>query len=63
MCLPLLRHVTIQGVGFTSYTAVMGHMGGDAAAAHSVSAVVRDPDVLCNGLPAVSWFGTSWVEI
>jgi Na+-driven multidrug efflux pump len=29
-------------VGFTSYTAIIGHMGSDAAAANSVAAVVRD---------------------
>ena len=33
---------TPWGVGFTSYTAIMGHMGTDAAAANSVSAVARD---------------------
>lgn len=41
-CLPLLGGGLFWGVGFTSYTAVMGHMGGDAAAANSVAAVVRD---------------------
>ena len=30
------------GVGFTSYTAVIGHMGSDAVATNSVAAVVRD---------------------
>ena len=39
------------GVGFTSYTAIMGHMGVDAAAANSVSAVVRDLICcMCNGI-------------
>ena len=30
------------GVGFTSYSAFMGHLGTDATAANSVAAVVRD---------------------
>ena len=40
--LPLLGGGLFWGVGFASYTAIMGHMGADAAAANSVSAVVRD---------------------
>ena len=40
--LPLLGGSLCWGVGFTSYTAIMGHMGTDAAAANSVAAVVRD---------------------
>jgi len=39
------------GIGFTSYTAIMGHMGTDAAAANSVAAVVRDLICcMCNGI-------------
>ena len=39
------------GVGFTSYTAFMGHLGTDAAAANSVAAVIRDLfTCVCNGL-------------
>ena len=39
------------GIGFTSYTAIMGHMGVDAAAANSVAAVVRDLTCCaCNGI-------------
>ena len=38
-------------MGFTAYTAVIGHMGSDAAAANSVSAVVRDlVCCACNGI-------------
>ncbi|MBQ9325601.1 MAG: MATE family efflux transporter [Clostridia bacterium] len=49
--LPLIGASLLWGIGFTSYTAVMGHMGTDAAAANSVSAVVRDlMCCLCNGL-------------
>lgn len=50
-CLPLLGGSLLWGVGFTSYTAIMGHMGADAAAANSVAAVVRDlVCCACNGI-------------
>jgi len=50
-CLPLLGGSLCWGIGFTAYTAIMGHMGTDAAAANSVSAVVRDLICcMCNGL-------------
>ena len=50
-CLPLMGGSLFWGVGFTSYTAIMGHLGGDAAAANSVSAVVRDlVCCACNGI-------------
>ena len=50
-CLPLLGGGLCWGVGFTSYTAIIGHMGADAAAANSVSAVVRDLICcMCNGI-------------
>ena len=39
---PLLGAALFWGIGFTSYTAFMGHLGTDAAAANSVTAVVRD---------------------
>ena len=49
--LPLLGAYLLWGIGFTSYTAIMGHLGPDAAAANSVSAVVRDlMCCLCNGI-------------
>lgn len=49
--LPLLGASLLWGVGFTSYTAVMGHLGADAAAANSVAAVVRDlVCCLCDGI-------------
>lgn len=44
-CLPLLGGGLCWGVGFTAYTAIIGHMGSDAAAANSIAAVVRD--LLC----------------
>ena len=50
-CLPLLGGCLFWGVGFTSYTAIMGHMGVDAAAANSIAAVVRDLICcVCNGI-------------
>ena len=50
-CLPLLGGGLFWGVGFTSYTAIIGHMGSDAAAANSVAAVVRDLICcVCNGV-------------
>ena len=50
-CLPLLGASLCWGVGFTSYTAIIGHMGTDAAAANSVAAVVRDLICcVCNGI-------------
>ena len=49
--LPLLGGSLFWGVGFTSYTAIIGHMGSDAAAANSVAAVVRDlVCCVCNGI-------------
>lgn len=49
--LPLMGACLLWGVGFTSYTSFMGHMGTDAAAANSIASVVRDMVCcLCNGL-------------
>lgn len=53
--LPVLGSFILWGVGFTSYTAIMGHMGRDAAAANSIAAVVRDLICcLCNGISGAS---------
>ncbi|MDE6916961.1 MAG: MATE family efflux transporter [Lachnospiraceae bacterium] len=50
-CLPLAGGMMCWGVGFTAYTAIMGHVGTDAAAANSVAAVVRDLICcICNGI-------------
>ena len=50
---PLLGACLFWGVGFTSYTAIIGHMGADAAAANSIAAVVRDlVCCMCNGIGA-----------
>lgn len=40
--MPLLGASLFWGIGFTSYSSFMGHLGVDAAAANSVAAVVRD---------------------
>ena len=54
-CLPLLGGGLLWGVGFTSYTAIMGHMGTDAAAANAVAAVVRDLNCcICNGVASAA---------
>ena len=48
---PILGSFMIWGVGFTSYTAIMGHLGPDAAAANAIAAVVRDLlCCVCNGV-------------
>ncbi len=50
-CIPLMGGCLFWGIGFTSYTAIIGHMGVDAAAANSVAAVVRDLICCaCNGV-------------
>ena len=49
--LPILGAVLLWGIGFTAYTALMGHLGPDAAAANAVAAVARDlMCCLCNGI-------------
>ena len=54
-CLPLMGGSLFWGVGFTSYTAIMGHMGVDAAASNSVAAVVRDLICcVCNGIASAA---------
>ncbi len=51
--LPILGACLLWGVGFTSYSSFMGHLGLDAAAANSVTAVIRDlVCCACEGLAA-----------
>ena len=53
--LPLAGAAMFWGIGFTSYTAIMGHLGADAAAANSIAAVVRDlMCCLCDGISAAA---------
>lgn len=48
---PVLGASMLWGIGFTSYTAIVAHMGSDAAAANSIASVVRDLICsLCNGV-------------
>ena len=48
---PLLLNCLTWGMGTTSYSAIIGHMGGNATAANSVAALVRSLAVfLCQGL-------------
>lgn len=48
---PLVGACLFWSIGFTSYTAFMGHLGKDAAAANSVAAVIRDlVCCMCNGV-------------
>lgn len=51
--LPILGGGLLWGVGFTAYTAFIGHMGTDAAAANSIASVVRElVCCMCNGISA-----------
>jgi Na+-driven multidrug efflux pump len=48
---PILGAFMLWGVGFTAYTALMGQLGRDPAAANAIAAVVRDlMCCLCNGI-------------
>lgn len=48
--LPILGAGILWGTGFTAYTAFMGHLGQDPAAANAIAAVIRDlMCCLCNG--------------
>ena len=50
---PLVGAGAFWGIGFTSYTAFVGHLGVDAAGANSVAAVIRDlVCCMCDGLSA-----------
>jgi len=49
--LPLMGGSLLWGVGFTSYTAIIGHLDSDASAANSIASVVRDLICcVCNGI-------------
>lgn len=53
--LPLLGGAMFWGIGFTAYTAIVGHLGKDAAAANSIAAVIRDLSCcLCQGISAAA---------
>ena len=51
--LPVIGSFLLWSVGFTSYTAILGHLGKDAAAANAIAAVVRNLCCcICDGLAA-----------
>ena len=53
--MPLFGAYIVWSCGFASYTAVMGHLGSDTAAANAVAAVVRDLlCCLCDGMAAAA---------
>ena len=52
---PLLGAGLLWGLGFTSYTAFMGHLGQAATASNSIAAVVRDlVCCACNGIASAA---------
>lgn len=62
--LPMIGAALLWGVGFTSYTAFMGHMGTDAAAANSIASVVRDlVCCMCNGLASGGGTGSLCISL
>lgn len=52
---PLMGASMLWGIGFTSYTSFMGHLGKDAAAANSVTAVIRD--LICSSSDGIAQGG------
>lgn len=49
--IPLIGSFLLWGLGFTSYSAFMGHLGTEATAANSICAIIRDLiSCLCVGL-------------
>ncbi len=48
---PILLSSLVWGIGFTTYSAIIGHLGSDAAAAFSIAAVIKDlMFCFCQGL-------------
>ncbi len=51
--IPLLGGTMLWGIGFSSYSAIIGHLGKDAAAANAIAAVARSLGCcICDGLAA-----------
>lgn len=50
--LPLMAASLLWGIGFTSYSSFMGHLGTDAAAANSITSVVRD--LICSASDGIA---------
>lgn len=48
---PILINCLVWGLGTASYAGIIGHLGGDAAAANAITAVVRElAECVCRGL-------------
>ena len=48
---PVLTNAMVWGLGVTTYSVIIGHLGSDATAANSIAAVVRDlVTSLCRGI-------------
>ena len=46
VCPVLFNELTAWGVGFTMYSIILGHMGGDAVAANSIANITKNiPDM------------------
>lgn len=55
MCLPAIGNDLVWGLGFSMYTAILGHVSSDAVAAVAIVNVVRNLGcVLCYGLASAS---------
>lgn len=55
MCMPAIGNDVVWGLGFASYTAILGHLSSDAVAANAIVGVVRNLGcVLCYGLGSAS---------
>jgi putative MATE family efflux protein len=49
--IPIMGSLLLWGIGFTSYTAIIGHLGKEAAAANAIAAVARSLGCcVCDGL-------------
>ena len=58
-CLPLMGGSLCWGIGFTSYTAIMGHMGTPLP---QLSGICSAACATESEAPPESWWGTSWAQ-
>lgn len=53
--LPLMGNNLVWGVGFTMYSVILGHLGSDAAAANSITNIVKNLAIcVCEGVASAS---------
>lgn len=53
--LPVMGNNLVWGVGFTMYSVILGHLGSDAAAANSITSIVKNLAVcVCEGISAAA---------